>query len=243
MRPQAGANAGSALAKVHQCRKAEGKYMGKSASNLTRQLDERLSTTLVNSIRGIVWEADPVTFRFSYVNPQAEQILGYPSRQWVEEPGFWLNHTHPEDVEWCVAYCKSATGRGQNHEFEYRMVAADGSIVWLHDIVTVVTGADGGVRMQGIMIDITGSKRAVMKLSSDEERFRLAMLAANDGLYDWNLLTDEVYYSPRWKSMLGYADDELENRLSTWQRLLHPDDRDIVRRSMQTPAPWEKYTG
>ena len=207
--------------------------MRKSASNLTRQLDEMLCTTLVNSIRGIVWEADPVTFRFNYVNPQAEHILGYPSRQWVEEPDFWLNHTHPDDVEWCVAYCKSATGKGQNHEFEYRMVAADGSIVWLHDIVTVVTDADGGVRLQGIMIDITESKRSAMKLSSDEERFRLAMLAANDGLYDWNLLTNEVYYSPRWKLMLGYADDELVNRLSTWQHLLHPDDRDSSMRLMQ----------
>ena len=58
-----------------------------------------------------------------------------------------------------------------------------------------------------------------------EERFRLAMQAANDGLYDWNLLTGEIYYSPRWKSMLGYADHELENRLHTGRNLLHPADR------------------
>jgi PAS domain S-box-containing protein len=65
---------------------------------------------------------------------------------------------------------------------------------------------------------------AKTKLAESEERFRLAMLRANDGLWDWNLQTDEVYYSPRWKSMLGYAEEELESHLDTWKRVIHPDD-------------------
>jgi len=66
-----------------------------------------------------------------------------------------------------------------------------------------------------------------------EERFSLAMRGANDGLWDWNLETDEVYYSPRWKSMLGYGEDELDNVLKTWASLVHPDDRDIVLEKVQ----------
>ncbi len=62
-------------------------------------------------------------------------------------------------------------------------------------------------------------------LRQSEERFRLAMLGASDGLWDRNLQTGEIYYSPRWKSMLGYTDEELANHLDTWKRLLHPDDR------------------
>ena len=61
-------------------------------------------------------------------------------------------------------------------------------------------------------------------LHESEERFRLAILGANDGLWDWDLRTDAVYYSPRWKSMLGYAEDELKGHLDTWKTLIHPDD-------------------
>jgi PAS domain S-box-containing protein len=50
------------------------------------------------------------------------------------------------------------------------------------------------------------------------------MQATNDGLYDWNLVTNDIYYSPAWKRMLGYADDELENEFSVWERLTDPED-------------------
>lgn len=55
-------------------------------------LDEKLCSTLVHSINGIVWEADPLTFRFSFVHPHAERILCYPMQQWIDEPDFWRTH-------------------------------------------------------------------------------------------------------------------------------------------------------
>ncbi len=62
--------------------------------------------SLVQSIDGIVWEADPATFKFTFVSDQAERILGYPKQQWLDCPEFWQGHLHPYDKGWVVTYCK-----------------------------------------------------------------------------------------------------------------------------------------
>lgn len=72
------------------------------------------------------------------------------------------------------------------------------------------------------------SEQHMEELLISEERFALAMRGANDGLWDWNLETDEVYYSPRWKSMLGYKEDELSGTLDTWASLVHPEDKNTA---------------
>lgn len=67
-------------------------------------------------------------------------------------------------------------------------------------------------------------KRAEKALRVSEEQLRLALLGTKDGLWDWDIKTDYVYFSPRWKSMLGYAEDELEDHFDTWKSLVHPED-------------------
>ena len=127
-----------------------------------------LYSKLVHSLDGIVWEANAETFQFTFVSPQAEKILGYPLKNWLE-PNFWRNHTHPEDAEWCSAYCVDCTRRHQDHEFEYRMIAADGAVVWLHDIVSVKTETSGAVYLRGIMLDISKRKQAEEDLRTKTE--------------------------------------------------------------------------
>ena len=65
-------------------------------------------------------------------------------------------------------------------------------------------------------------------IKESEERFNLAMEGSNDGLWDWNLETDEVYYSPRWKSMLGYSEEDIEHNLDAGFNCVHPDDKNRV---------------
>ena len=76
--------------------------------------------------------------------------------------------------------------------------------------------------------EIKERRRAEEALCISEERFQLAMQGANEGLWDWNVKLDRVYYSPRWKAMLGYADEELENHFDTWKRLIHPEDQELA---------------
>ena len=72
-------------------------------------------------------------------------------------------------------------------------------------------------------------KMAQEALRESEERYALAARGANDGLWDWNLLTNAVYFSPRWKSMLGFQEHEIEDRLEEWFGRIHDADRERVR--------------
>lgn len=69
---------------------------------------------------------------------------------------------------------------------------------------------------------------ATKKLKISEERYKLAIEGSQDGIWDWDLNTDAMYFSSRWKSMLGYADDEIEPSLKVWRDLVHPDDNALV---------------
>lgn len=142
------------------------------------QASQQNYQALVNSIDGIVWELDVDTFRFLFVSQQAERLLGYPVERWLNEPTFWQDHLHPEDREWAIAFCAQATAEKRDHEFEYRMLAADGRIVWLRDIVTVVVENDRPVRLRGIMVDITSQKEMQATLVQNERLAAMGRLAA-----------------------------------------------------------------
>lgn len=128
--------------------------------------------SLVQSIDGIIWEAEADPFKFTFVSKQAESILGYPVEQWRSEPDFWVNHLHPADREGAVSLCAAAIENREDHQLEYRMIASGGRIVWLKDTVTVNTDKNGDVFVRGMMIDITERVEATNELRSSEMRMR-----------------------------------------------------------------------
>jgi PAS domain S-box-containing protein len=113
---------------------------------------------LVNSVDGIVWEAELPGPRFTFVSQQAERLLGYPMRRWLEEPDFWQKHIFAEDRDRALKLCHELPG--EHHSFEYRMVASDGRLVWLRDIVSRRIENRKPVRLQGIMVDCSARKAA-----------------------------------------------------------------------------------
>jgi len=153
---------------------------------------------LVNSVEGIVWEADAATFQCLFVSTQAERILGYPVTRWLSDPTFWKDHLHPDDREWAVSLRERATGEKRDHDFEYRMIAADGSVVWLRDLVTVVVDEERAARLRGVMVDITGRRRAETALREqagllDLTHDTIFVRDMNDVITYWNRAAEGLY--------------------------------------------------
>ena len=170
--------------------------------------------SLINSLGGIVWEAEPETLQFLFVSEEAERILGYPARTWLEEPDFWVRHTHPDDVERCASLYRVASDRGEDHELEYRMIAADGRIVWLRDIVSVCKSEDGRTRLVGLAVDITNQKREEVSQQELAEATRMDAIGRLAGgvAHDFNnLLTVIAGYAELVSSTLDAADFRSED--------------------------------
>jgi PAS domain S-box-containing protein len=160
---------------------------------------------LVDDIDGIVWEADPRTFRFSFVSRRAADLVGYPPERWLAEPDFWASHIHPEDRERTVALRTAAVERGEDHTFDYRMTAADGRTVWLRDRVRVVKGRDGRVaRLRGVMIDITASVEAERALRSSEARKGAIVESALDCIVTIDHRGNITDFNPAAERTFGY---------------------------------------
>lgn len=193
------------------------------ASELEARQHHQRFLDLVNTTDGIVWEADARTFAFTFVSRKAESLLGYPVEDW-QTPGFWVEHLHPEDREWAPQYCASCTGRLEPHRFEYRFIAADGRVVWLEDIVTVV--AEDGVPklLRGLMVDITTRREAEVEVRHLTQRLTLATRAAHIGIWEYEPHTGKVVWDSTMYDLFGLAPDEFHGRFDDVMALILPDD-------------------
>jgi PAS domain S-box-containing protein len=156
------------------------------------ELARREAEALLNDVDAILWEADPATFRFTFISQQAERLLGYPLARWLE-PGFWMRILHPDDRERMVAFCQRATAEGRDHAFDYRAVAADGRTVWLRDQVRVISSPSGVLQaLRGVMTDITAEKEATADLQQISDRARCILWTAEvretERDFDWSSL-------------------------------------------------------
>jgi PAS domain S-box-containing protein len=97
----------------------------REAAEAIRKSQERYQR-LVDSIDGIVWEADAETFRFRFVSKQAERRLGYPLSLWLNDPDFWKDHIYPDDLEQVLSLWNKGVAEGSGFDMTYRMVTADG---------------------------------------------------------------------------------------------------------------------
>jgi two-component system, cell cycle sensor histidine kinase and response regulator CckA len=160
---------------------------------------------LVQTIDGIVWEMDLDSFTFTFVSKQAKRLLGYAPEDWIGVPDFWVNHLHPEDRDWARDFCVNSAARNIDHQLDYRMIAADGRVVWLRDLVSVDHSNPQAPRLRGVMVDITERKQAEDELRQSERRYRDLIENARDIIYEHDLSGNYTAANHAAQQITGYA--------------------------------------
>lgn len=186
------------------------------------QLRESYLTAIIENQPGLIWLKD-LESRFLAVNKafalscelqDPELLLGKNDLDiW---PELLANQYRNDDL--------SVISEGKPRMVE-EPIFDHGEMRWFETFKAPVFDSRGKViGTTGYSYDITERKLMENALRKSEERMNLAFRAAQDGIWDWNIETSEVFYSARYKMMLGYGEDELEPHVDTWKQLMHPDD-------------------
>ncbi len=155
-----------------------------------------------------------------YVNPAEARMHGYEPAELLGEdvrifaPKPLLKPMAREELKHISSWRRESVN-----------IRKDGSVFPVEMLSDVVLGTDGEpVAVVSICQDITDRKRVEAALRESEERFALAMRGANDGLWDWDLEASWIFYSDRWKSMIGFTRRDIGSDPEEWFNRVHPED-------------------
>jgi len=210
------------------------------AARKNQAKDQQLHTTLAQL--KAIWDYAPLSIilfdphdskvrvRIVDCNPMACATHGYTREEMIGqsidliEATPWT-HNAPN---WIAQF-----RRQRQFEGESEHKRKDGTTFWIEYFTGLIV-VDGREFVIGMDREATARKQAEQALRTSEERWHLAVAGSNEGVWDWNLEDDSIWFSPRWKSMLGFFEDELPSSRETWMDRIHPDDRDHVETAITT---------
>jgi PAS domain S-box-containing protein len=170
-----------------------------------------------------------------YNSPSCEGLTGFSPEEFSSTPNLLLSIVHPDDQDAVIKHreCSCYTSKTAQH-FVFRIVTKNGDIRWVaHSCQPVYNDQGDFLGRRASNRNITTQKRIEEQISLNEERFRLALDASSDGVWDRNLITDESYYGENWYHVLGYTEIEVKKKSLTWEELLHPDDKEKTMATLQ----------
>lgn len=212
----------------------------RAADDALHESEHRYRLLAENATDIIVWCDLDTTRR--YVSPAMTSVLGYDAEALIGTRP--LAFVHPDDAPaYRVVLDDLTHGRIDRALTRQRYRHQDGSWVWLENSFHLMRDAETGQPSGYVatLRDITASKAIEDALQLSEERLALALDSGSDGLWDWNVASEQAWFSDRWYAMLGYSRGELTADHSTWVRLTHPDDVEgataLLRAHLKGQAP------
>jgi PAS domain S-box-containing protein len=185
-----------------------------------RDSESVFRTIFENAFDGILI-VDPKTLSIYQLNQTLCNMLGYNAE---ESKHIRLEDIHlPPDMEKIREGISSQAYNEVVYNGTLQVVRKDKSqfAAEIHTSPIIILGKRF---VLAIFRDITERLNAEKALKESEARWKFALEGSNDGVWDWNLLTNEVYFSKQWKNMLGYSEEDVENVLDSWSEKVHPDD-------------------
>ncbi|CCH48308.1 PAS domain S-box protein [Pseudodesulfovibrio piezophilus] len=155
-------------------------------------------------------------------NAHFEKLAGCPSTEIIGKMLLW-DFVSPEDLDRMMMYHerRPSENRYTPQDYEFNFLTPDNKEKIVHVFIQYIPESSDRACS---LIDITDRKQIEQALRKSEERYQLVVQGANDGIWDWNLESNYVYYSPRYKAILGYEDHEFSNTAESWTDHVHPDD-------------------
>jgi PAS domain S-box-containing protein len=208
----------------------------KRAEESLRESEERFALAVAGSSDGVLdWD---IVHDRMFTSERAMRIAGVESTVTVRTRAEWvaLLKIHPDDVAgYREEWRRHLEGNADVRDGEHRVQHPDGVYRWVRVRGMCVRDPAGKpIRFAGSVSDIDAQKRAEQALRQSEERFQLAVVGANHGVWDWDLTTDMLYLSPRAQEMKGIVQGDPQRPRRAWIALTeyHPDDVDAVRRAI-----------
>ena len=167
---------------------------------------------LVENIPAVIYEMGPDDERRTiFVSPHVEKVLGYTRAEWLDQPDIWIELLHPDDREIELAAHDLHNTTGEPWLRRYRLIAADGRIVWVRDqAVLVRAGEQDPPRWQGVMLDVTAQKESEEQLLEAQDQLEFRVAARTTALADANeLMGIEIAERRRAEAETSKAEERL----------------------------------
>ena len=189
-----------------------------------QERESRYRRLLEISIDGF-WERDFASGS-SYLSPRWKWLAGYGDTELPNTFEAFVSLIDDEDRERVLTAIDTPQTDTDPYVIEFRMRHRDQRCVWVKMRGKTIFGADGTPQLAyGSAVDISRETQMESALTESECRLKLALEGSSQGVWDWNLQTGEIYFSPEWKALLGYRQDEIEDSAAAWDQLIHPEDR------------------